>query len=280
MKPAMRGWTRGTRLRSMVVANGVMVQKRLWNREELLLALHLYWRIPFGQQNKANAQVKELAEAIGRTPSAVAMRLGNFTALDPSEQGRVSGLRSVGGLVSEVWDSWATDSVTNALAAEALWQTRVEQRGAIFGDDWSSLIARKTTETVGSARKRLGQDYFRRLVLANFDHRCAITGLAASGLVVASHIVPWAEDESVRLHPGNGIALNRLHDAAFDRKLITFDEDHRLVIGRMLKDVLTRNELVDRFIRFEGGRIATQNRHALLSTALEKHRAAFAQVNK
>ncbi|MBK6533973.1 MAG: hypothetical protein IPF99_31685 [Deltaproteobacteria bacterium] len=45
-------------------------ERRRWTRDELLLALHLYWRIPFGQQHKGNRQVIELAAALGRTRRA------------------------------------------------------------------------------------------------------------------------------------------------------------------------------------------------------------------
>lgn len=54
----------------------------------MLLALHLYWRIPFGQQHQRNGEVIALAGVIGRTPGSVAMRLSNFTAIDLDQQGR------------------------------------------------------------------------------------------------------------------------------------------------------------------------------------------------
>ena len=38
------------------------------------------------------------------------------------------------------------------------------------------------------------------------------------------------------IHHGNGIALNTLHDKAFDLGLITFDEDLRLVCVASLRD--------------------------------------------
>ena len=45
-----------------------MARKR-WTREELLIALNLYCRIPFGKINHGNPEIVEVAKAIGRTPS-------------------------------------------------------------------------------------------------------------------------------------------------------------------------------------------------------------------
>jgi putative restriction endonuclease len=68
---------------------------------------------------------------------------------------------------------------------------------------------------------RLNQARFRRAVLASYGQRCCITGLSEPRLLVASHIVPWAEDTRNRLNPHNGLCLSALHDRAFDLGLIT-----------------------------------------------------------
>ena len=51
----------------------------------------------------------------------------------------------------------------------------------------------------------------------------------------ASHIIPWSENVERRADPRNGIALNALHDRAFDRGLITFDDQLRLMISPRLE---------------------------------------------
>lgn len=241
-------------------------ERRPWTRDELLLALHLYWRIPFGQQHKSNPQVVELARVLGRTPSAVAMKLNNLTAVDPDERGRVKGLSKTSALDRAVFEEFRTQARA-AAESEALWEVRVEARPA------------RATETTAERTVRLGQAFFRRVVLANFAGRCAITGIAHPALLNASHIVGWKDDEAARLDPGNGIALNRLHDAAFDRKLVTFDEDHRLVIGRALRETMPREELSEAFLKYEGKRLRARERHELSPVLLERHRASFAVVN-
>ena len=52
-----------------------------WTREELILALDLYYRLPFGRLNRSTPEVIELANLIGRTNNSVALRLVNFAAL-------------------------------------------------------------------------------------------------------------------------------------------------------------------------------------------------------
>ncbi|MDY6908911.1 MAG: HNH endonuclease family protein [Thermodesulfobacteriota bacterium] len=64
-----------------------------WTREELILAFDLYCRIPFQQTKASNPKVQELAALIGRTPSSVARKLGNFGAFDQElQRSGISGL--------------------------------------------------------------------------------------------------------------------------------------------------------------------------------------------
>ena len=65
----------------------------LWTKEELILALNLYLKLPFGKMHKGTVEVKQLSKIINRSPSAIAMRLGNFASVDPYHQ-----KRGIGGL--------------------------------------------------------------------------------------------------------------------------------------------------------------------------------------
>jgi len=88
--------------------------------------------------------------------------------------------------------------------------------------------------------QRRGQSFFRAAVLAASDYRCCITGITCDALLRASHIVPWASDETLRLDPRNGLCLNALHDAAFDRGLITLTERFELKLSKRLKKEVPR----------------------------------------
>ena len=54
---------------------------------------------------------------------------------------------------------------------------------------------RKASSASGWCGSRVNQHFFRAAILAAYENlRCCITGLAVPGLLVASHIVPWARD--------------------------------------------------------------------------------------
>lgn len=84
-------------------------------------------------------------------------------------------------------------------------------------------------------KTRVNQHVFREMVLANYGHRCAITGINIPSLLVASHIVPWSVNEKERLNPENGICLSPLYDRAFDQGLIGITPDLEVRLSEKLK---------------------------------------------
>lgn len=62
--------------------------QQLWTRDELILAINLYCKLPFGKIHRGNPDIVELANLLGRTPSSIAYKLVNFASLDPSLQAR------------------------------------------------------------------------------------------------------------------------------------------------------------------------------------------------
>ena len=71
-----------------------MATSAQWTRKQTLAALHVYFQLPFGQLHQRNPLITQLALWIGRTPSAVALKLVNFASLDP--QVRASGRSGMG----------------------------------------------------------------------------------------------------------------------------------------------------------------------------------------
>jgi putative restriction endonuclease len=69
------------------------------------------------------------------------------------------------------------------------------------------------------------QDRFRKLLLKVYGRRCALCDTRHRDLLVACHIVPWAQDSKNRLSPRNGILLCRTHDAAYEHGLIRIATD-------------------------------------------------------
>src|SRR5690606_14665521 len=81
--------------------------QKLWTREELVLAMNLYCKLPFGKLHASNPGVMELAVLLGRTANAVAYKLVNLASLDPSLHARgIKGAVNVSRLDREVWNEF------------------------------------------------------------------------------------------------------------------------------------------------------------------------------
>ncbi len=198
-----------------------------WTRDQLLVAFALYCRLPFGRLHYRNPEIIRFAEAIGRTPSALAMKLTNIASLDPeiTSTGR-RGLTSVSAADRAMWDEMHND--WEAFAIESDRAIKAVQSEEDPSDH--STEADIGDEGVGEDRvvlstARVGQRFFRNAVLAAYNERCCITGLSIPSLLVASHIIPWRSDKANRVNPRNGLLLSALHDKAFDGGLITVDDD-------------------------------------------------------
>lgn len=102
-------------------------------------------------------------------------------------------------------------------------------------------LTKEGEDVASESKRRKGQDYFRRMILANYGGRCALTGIDIPQLLLASHIIPWADKshKKDRLNPCNGICLSALYDKAFDQGLITISPDDYSVI---LSSALRENE--------------------------------------
>lgn len=86
-------------------------------------------------------------------------------------------------------------------------------------------------DVASETKRRKGQDYFRRMILANYGSRCALMGIDMPQLLLASHIIPWSDtkNKQERQNPCNGTCLSALYDKAFDKGLITFSPDNYTV---------------------------------------------------
>lgn len=101
-----------------------------------------------------------------------------------------------------------------------------------------------STEAERLVVQRIGQDVFRSGLLEYWQGRCPLTGISDEPLLRASHIVPWKEcaTDAERLDIHNGLLLSALWDAAFDRGLVTFDDNGKPEYAQSLSDN-TRGEL-------------------------------------
>lgn len=91
---------------------------------------------------------------------------------------------------------------------------------SVEAGDFSVPDSVATVKTRGSAQR-----VFAKAVKTNYGNRCAITGISTGAFLVASHIVAWADDESIRTDPSNGICLSTLVDRAFDAGYLSVGVD-------------------------------------------------------
>lgn len=107
------------------------------------------------------------------------------------------------------------------------------------GSDLEEIWKSNESTTVKSRliEARIGQGAFRKSVLKKWGSACAVTGVTAAEAIRASHIQPWREsDNKDRLDPSNGIPLVATLDALFDRGVISFATNGKMLISHRLSD--------------------------------------------
>ena len=200
------------------------------------------------------------------------MKLTNIASLDPAV--RSSGRKGLANVSQRDRVMWAEMEQDWERFAELSEDALVAAGLNAAGSTWSPLehIGRRAGEDrVTLATRRVGQDFFRRAVLAAYGGSCCITGLSVADLLVASHIVPWSADSTNRCNPRNGLALSALHDKAFDRGLISIREDFTVLVSPM------HTGIADRYFRteiqsLEGKPIRLPRRFTPEPQFLEHHR--------
>jgi putative restriction endonuclease len=246
-----------------------MVNGNRWTRDELLIAMNVYDKLPFGQFDQRNPVVKDVAKKLNRTPSSLAMKLSNLASLDPAIQARGrKGLPGASNLDRMVWNEFRQHPEVLSAASEELLQQLfspteteevelVKDIGAQISPRANRLPPVGPTEKQATVAVRRGQQFFRQMILNAFEGRCCITGIKLRELLVASHIKPWGAFPDSRLDIANGLCLSSLHDAAFDRGLISFDSEKRLILSKRIKAHLPQVTLEQNFVAYEGKAIRT-----------------------
>lgn len=248
-----------------------MSTRILWTRDELILALSLYFQLPFGRLNSTTPEVIELANLIGRSNNSVALRLVNFAACDPYilATGR-HGMSGGESICQPIWDEYANDKQKLFFEAEIIKsKLKKEPVEKILGIPDNDLKG-GTREVI--IKQRVNQNVFRAMILNNYNQTCAITGINDSHLLIASHIIPWSVREDTRLNPENGICLSALYDKAFDQGLITIcPDDYTVMVSKELKDRLSSSVYNEHFGKVENRKIILPEEHKPSMSFLQFH---------
>jgi len=253
--------------------------QKLWTREELILGINLYCKMPFGKIHKGNPDVIHLANLIGRSPSAISRKLGNFARFDPSLQARgVGGLSNGAKLDETIWNEFYNNWEERAYQSEQL-RAKFENKPVEQLIDTEDIEIKEGKEKERLVKTRVNQSFFRSMILASYNLSCCITGIKTSGLLVGSHIVPWSEDKANRLNPRNGLCLNTLHDKAFDLHLFSINPDLRIVVSKRLKKEKGNKFIQENFLEFDGKFITEPKKFLPDEQFLLKHNERFKVKN-
>lgn len=148
--------------------------QKLWTKEELILTINLYCKLPFGKMHKSNRDVIILSEIIDRSPSAIARKLGNFASFDPTLKDRgVKGLTNAGKLDKKIWDEFYNNWDAALIESEQLLANKkhstIEKLNNVKIDiDIEKLPEGKVKDQVVKAR--VNQFIFRKIVLATYNN--------------------------------------------------------------------------------------------------------------
>lgn len=82
---------------------------------------------------------------------------------------------------------------------------------------------------------RIGQGKYRKDLIELWE-KCSVSKCNMTDLLIASHIKPWSESSNEeKLDPYNGLLLLPNYDKLFDKHLISFDDDGRIIISPQIK---------------------------------------------
>jgi putative restriction endonuclease len=160
-----------------------------------------------------------------------------------------------------VWPVYIVGDDPNALAFKvAVDDARILHVGSRIEESMETETRRKYVTRY--TRQRLHQQSFRQRVLAAYQECCAICRLRHEELLEAAHILPDGHPRGEPIVP-NGLALCKLHHAAFDGHLLGVNPD---LIVHVAPSILTEPDgpmLRHGLQAFHGSRIRVPHPSAL-----------------
>ncbi|MFY7957407.1 MAG: HNH endonuclease [Flavobacterium macrobrachii] len=244
-----------------------------WNREQLIVALNLYWKIPYNKiSGSSNSLIQQIAPIINRTPAALAYKLMNFTSLDAEKQkignkGKSAASSSDKEIWNEYFGKWEKLALDSSAILSVI-QNKPLDKILELEDDYEFVEGKEKLRLV---KTRVNQNDFRQRILASYNEKCCITGISFTSLLVASHIIPWSKNKQERLNPRNGICLNNIHDKAFDKGLITITSDFKVKLSDAILKKQKETNIQKYFLEYDNQPIILPDRFIPSIEFLEYH---------
>ncbi len=125
------------------------------------------------------------------------------------------------------------DSLTFRVAADNQYETTKEENIINYnGDEY------RRAYITSAVKRRLHQKGFRERVIAAYQSQCTFCSLKHAELLDAAHIIPDKDEEGVP-SVNNGLALCKIHHAAFDQHIIGVTSDYQI---KVREDVLREQD--------------------------------------
>ncbi len=131
---------------------------KYWTRNEEIIVFNLYCKIPFQKSSKNHPDVIRIAKLIGRTPSSVNMKIGNFGSFDETLKAQgIVGLTNASRLDKEIWDEFNGQWDKLAFESEKLIaQLQSKTLDSIIDEGQLPLGAERTA----TVKQRVNQSFF------------------------------------------------------------------------------------------------------------------------
>ena len=210
-----------------------------WTREETIVAFYVYCKIPFKDSSKSHPIIRQYAQILGRTPSALNMKIGNIGRLDPDLHKKgISGLVHGAKMEEEIWREFRENPEQLAYESEKI-ISKLQGKSVEEIIDTNDLPQGKEREII--IKQRINQSFFRMTVLSSYNNRCCISGIGNIELLEACHIIDWSENTANRTNPQNGLCMNSFFHKAYDKLFMAISPDLTIIIS----DELLQNTIDD-----------------------------------
>ena len=174
--------------------------------------------------------------------------------------------------VEPIWNEYVNNRANLIFESENI-LAQIEQKSleTKYKDLLVEASRLKGETKLREVKTRVNQSVFRQIVLANYNNKCAVTGIDLRDLLVASHIVPWALNEKERLNPENGICFSALYDKAFDKGLIGINSKYEIILSSNLKKNENKNYFNLFFNKINGQKLNLPSKYLPRKEFLDYH---------
>lgn len=246
-----------------------------WTREETIVAFNVYCKIPFKNCNKVHPMIIKYAKILGRSPSALNMKIGNIGRLDPDlkKQG-IIGLSHGAKLEEDIWNEFYENPDKLAFESEKiiaeLSNLSIELLASV---DVVNLPQGAEKHII--IKQRVNQSFFRAAVMSAYNNRCCVSGVGIPGLLEACHIVGWSQDIQNRTNPKNGLCMNSFFHKAYDMHMLGISPDMKIFVSEELLQNVTENTFLNYLRDLNGKRIILPDKFLPRRDLLEIHYDRF-----